>query len=222
MKQGLAIAIDGPAGAGKSTISGLLAAATGFELLDTGAMYRAITWAWLTDCQESSEILPQTSAETHNFVFDVVSNKMRVLCDGKDISDLIRSSEVTSNVSLVAAIAEVRDHAVALQRQYVAKTINRGVGIIVEGRDIGSTVLPNADLKFFLTADPIARATRRALELGRDPEDVIQEIIARDDLDTQREASPLRIPEDAVIVDASHLSIDEVLERMLHQISRVS
>ena len=184
-------------------------------------MYRAITWAWLKDCQDNSETPPQVSAKSHEFVFDVVENKMRVTCDGQDITEQIRSSEVTSNVSLVAAISQVRERAVFLQRQYVDKTINQGIGIIVEGRDIGSTVLPNADLKFFLTADAIARATRRALELGRDPAVVIEEISARDDLDTQREVSPLRIPDDAVIVDASHLSIDEVLERMLHQISRL-
>ena len=220
MKQGIAIAIDGPAGAGKSTISKLLASRTGFHLLDTGAMYRAITWAWLKDAEKNPLANPADSAAEHDFAFDVVDGSTIAICDGLDISDDIRTSEVTGNVSLVAAVADVREIAVSMQRRYVDKNINKGIGIIVEGRDIGTTVLPNANLKFFLTADPKQRAIRRALELGRDPELVIEEILARDAADSEREISPLRVPEDALIIDASHLTIEAVVEQMLHQVSR--
>lgn len=222
MTHGIAIAIDGPAGAGKSTVSSLLATKTGFQLLDTGAMYRALTWAWLNDARTQPDILPIHSAQSHVFSFEVRDGLTHVTSDSQEITQAIRSAEVTNNVSFVAAIPEIREIAVDLQRQYVDKNIKTGVGIIVEGRDIGSTVLPNADLKFFLTADAHQRAIRRALELGRDPKAVIDEINNRDEADSSREVSPLRVPEDAIVIDATHLTVDQVIEQMLHHIARVS
>jgi cytidylate kinase len=215
MTRGISIAIDGPAGAGKSTVSKLLAQAANLELLDTGAMYRAYTWAWIHDRQHDPSALLETSMENHEIEVSYEAGKTAVRCDGRDISAEIRGAEVTALVSEVAAQPFVRVKAVALQRQIVEKAQAEGMGVVLEGRDIGTTVLPSATLKFFLTANVEARAQRRAAEIGADSEQVRDELEARDKVDSQRETSPLRAAEDAIHIDATGLTPQEVVNIMM-------
>jgi CMP/dCMP kinase len=162
---GLVIAIDGPAGSGKSSVSRAVATRLGLNYLDTGAMYRAITWAVLQagidpdDATAVAGIL--TSNKPPRLVSGTDPQNPTIEVDGVDVADPIRGAAVTDAVSAVSAVPAIREHLVELQRQYVADS---GAGIVVEGRDIGSVVLPDADLKIFLTADPSVRARRRAAE----------------------------------------------------------
>lgn len=222
MLKALSIAIDGPAGAGKSTVSKALASKTGFALLDTGAMYRAFTWAFRQDRVVDPSVTVQESAPRHDIVVSFIDGATQVLCDGRDISVEIRSAEVTSQVSEVSAVAEVRKLAVALQRKTVESVLGSNRGVILEGRDIGSTVLPNASLKFFLTADAEARAARRGLEIGKTADEVVGLIRERDEADSSRPESPLRKAEDAIEIDATHMTAEEVVEAMYNRIVDVA
>lgn len=214
----ISIAIDGPAGAGKSTVSKLLARKTGFQLLDTGAMYRAFAWLDL-----SKNYGPNLAANisSHKFDFNMSTGSMQVHCDGLDISQAIRSAEVTSRVSSVAANEKVRNLAVAMQQDFIKKELSNGNSVILEGRDIGTVVLPDADLKFFLTADPIRRAQRRAAEVGGNVEEIALAIAKRDELDSTREASPLVKADDAILIDASEINAENVVEIMLAEIEKI-
>lgn len=214
----VSVAIDGPAGAGKSTVSRLLSKKTGFELLDTGAMYRA--FAWLDLQHHYGENLAKSIAH-HNFDFNMETGSMQVCCDGVDISKDIRSAQVTSHVSKVAADPKVRIVAVELQRLFINQELRKGRSVILEGRDIGTVVLPNADIKFFLTADPIRRAERRAAEVGGDVQEIAKAISVRDQLDSSREASPLAQASDAILVDASDLDAEEVANLMFLEIEKL-
>ena len=214
----ISVAIDGPAGAGKSTVSRMLSSKTGFELLDTGAMYR--TFAWL-DLQNNYGTKLSERIADHEIEFDMSSGKMRVECDGIDISSEIRSSEVTSHVSVVAADFEVRKIAVKQQQNFVKHELLEGKSVILEGRDIGTTVLPDASIKFFLTANPEKRAERRALEVGGDVESIASAIAKRDQLDSSRDVSPLVQANDAVLIDASDLSAEQVVEIMFVEIEKI-
>jgi cytidylate kinase len=216
---GFSIAIDGPAGAGKSSVSKQLALKAGFALLDTGAMYRAITVLCL---QKNAVFEPTEVAKhlrSHDIEIHIEDRITRAFIDGQDVTEKLRSKEVTANVSFVAAIPDVRDWAVNVQRNVVSEELSNGRGIILEGRDIGSVVLPNADIKFFLTASDEVRAMRRAAEIGAAPETILSEIQQRDALDSQREISPLIQAHDAILIDASTMTIDEVVEFMLTKIS---
>ncbi len=190
----MVIAIDGPAGAGKSTVARAVAATLGFTYLDTGAMYRAVALARLRG-QDAAEV-----------AFD----DGRVTLDGEDVSDLIRAPEVSEHASVVSAEPEVRERMVARQREL----LDTG-DWVAEGRDIGSVVKPDAEVKVFLTADPRERAQRRALELGADPEQVLRDVLARDERDTTRAASPLVKADGAIEVDTSGLTVDEVVDRIV-------
>lgn len=214
----ISVAIDGPAGAGKSTVSRLLARETNFELLDTGAMYRAFTWLDLEKNYQSklAEYISQ-----HVFEFDMSGGVMRVECDGKDISEDIRSTEVTDHVSKVAADPAVREIAVAKQRAFIRHELMEGKSVILEGRDIGTTVLPDASIKFFLTASPERRAERRASEVGGEVLEIAEAIAKRDRLDSSREVSPLIQAEDAIVIDASDMSAIEVVAFMKQAIERL-
>ena len=202
------IAIDGPAGAGKSTIAKALAARLGLEYLDTGAMYRAVTFAALREGLD----LDDTEAVA------VLSQRLRldvsergVLADGVDATAAIRGTEVTSNVSKVAANSGVRTELRARQQAWAAE---RGGGVI-EGRDIGSVVFPDAELKLYLTASPRTRAERRVAEAGGDVDEIEKAIAARDHLDSTRSDSPLTEASGSITVDTTGLTIDEVLARIL-------
>jgi cytidylate kinase len=202
------IAIDGPAGAGKSTVGRAVAARLGLEYLDTGAMYRAVTFAALRrgiDPADTDDVASLASA------VEMTLEGPSVVVDGVDATVEIRGREVTAAVSAVAANARVRSELVRRQRAWVAE---RG-GAVVEGRDIGSVVFPDATLKLFVTASPRVRAERRVAEIGGDVAEVEASIIERDRKDSTRSESPLTETSDAVTVDTTALSVDEVVERIV-------
>ena len=207
------IAIDGPAGAGKSTVARALAARLGLEYLDTGAMYRAVTYAAMrrgidpADAERVARLAEEISLEV---------DEHGVLVDGVDATTEIRSREVTTAVSAVAANSAVRTELVRRQRNWA----NRRGGGVLEGRDIGSVVFPDAELKLYLTASPRVRAERRVAEAGGDVDEIETAIARRDGYDTTRSNSPLVEAEGAVVVDTTGLSIDEVLQRIEQLLER--
>jgi cytidylate kinase len=212
------IAIDGPAGAGKSTIARLVAKRLGLRYLDTGAMYRALTLAALergVPCTDEEALLRVATSVDLEIVFDEETKGNRVYLDGQDVTDLIRRPEVNAYVSLVSSHKKVRDFIVALQKE-----IARRGCIVMDGRDIGTVVMPDADWKIFLHASVEERARRRLRELRRNGHDVdlqelAEQIRQRDHFDSTRAISPLRKAEDAVEVDTTHLNIEEVVARVL-------
>lgn len=202
------IAIDGPAGAGKSTVGRAVADRLGLDYLDTGAMYRAVTFAALRrglDPHDDGDV--GDLSEQLRMTIDGPT----VIVDGVDATIEIRGREVTSAVSAVAANSRVRAELVRRQRQWV----DEHGGGVVEGRDIGSVVFPHATLKLFVTASPRVRAERRVAEIGGDVTEVESSIIERDRKDSTRADSPLTETSDAVVVDTSGLSIDEVVDHIL-------
>lgn len=208
----LIIAIDGPSGTGKSSVSRGLAKRLGLSYLDTGAMYRAMTWHVLdskVDPSATNSVLELIDSAEIESGTDPYEPTIRV--HGIDVSGPIREANVTAAVSAVSAIPEVRAHLVELQR-YLANRDDAGV--VVEGRDIGNVVLPNASLKIFLTADPVARAARRAGESGGDLASVQNALTARDAADSSRAASPLTQTPDAIVVDTTHMTLEEVIDTL--------
>lgn len=205
------IAIDGPAGAGKSTISKLVAKELQFQYVDTGAMYRAITLHFL-----GQGISPEDAAENAaNLRASIQMNGQQIVFNGRDVSREIRSLEVNQAVSAYAAIPAIRIFLVKLQRQ-----IGKDQNIVVDGRDIGTYVFPEAELKIFLTASVEVRAKRRFDEMRAKGEavewaDIVENIRERDRIDSEREMAPLKKADDAVEVDTSDLTIQEVVDRIL-------
>jgi cytidylate kinase len=204
----LVVAIDGPAGAGKSTVGRAVAARLGLGYLDTGAMYRAATFAVLRRGIAPGDL--DAVAEVADDL-DLELDDRTVLVDGVDATAAIRGRDVTEAVSAVAANSRVRAVMVARQRAWVAE---RGGGV-VEGRDIGSVVFPAAALKLYVTASPRVRAERRVAELGGDVAEIESAIVERDRRDSTRADSPLLEADGAVVVDTSDLSIDEVVDTIL-------
>lgn len=208
----MVIAIDGPGGVGKSTVARAIAARLGVAHLDTGATYRAATLAVLeagVDPDDGAAVLEVVEKVAMGYGLG------KVYLDGRDVSTDIRSAEVTAASSIVSARAEVRSHVVDFQRLWVAV---HGGHAVVEGRDIGTVVFPNTPAKVFLTASPEIRAARRAGDAQsaeRDVATVAAELGARDRADSTRAASPLRPADDAVVIDTSDLSIDEVVDAIL-------
>ncbi len=208
------VAIDGPSGTGKSSTSKAVAAKLGLSYLDTGAQYRAITWWMLNNgvnVDDPAEVA--LAAAKPVIVSGTDPAAPTITVDGQDASGPIRTQEVTAAVSAVSAVPEVRARLVELQRTAAASAEQ---GIVVEGRDIGTTVLPDATLKVFLTASPEARATRRNGELkGKDAvtlEATRAALVLRDSLDSGRRTSPLAKADDAVEVDTTELTLDQVIE----------
>ncbi|EGJ78381.1 MULTISPECIES: (d)CMP kinase [unclassified Streptomyces] len=208
------VAIDGPSGTGKSSTSKAVAAKLGLSYLDTGAQYRAITWWMLrngVDVADPAAIA--AAAGKPGIVSGTDPAAPTITVDGTDVAAPIRTQEVTSKVSAVSAVPEVRHVITELQRS-IARAAREG--IVVEGRDIGTTVLPDADLKVFLTASPEARAARRSGELkGKEASDLAatrQALVARDAADSGRKTSPLAKAGDAVEVDTTDLSLQQVVE----------
>lgn len=205
------IAIDGPAGAGKSTVGKALARRLGVGYLDTGAMYRAMTFAALRrgvvegDLDEVAAMAPTVELAVEDGIVTV---------DGVDATAAIRGREVTEAVSQIAANPAVRGVLVDRQRSWVT----RHGGGVVEGRDIGTVVFPDADLKLYVTASPRVRAERRVRELGGDVVEVEASIIKRDRVDSSRAHSPLSEADDAVVVDTTGMSIDEVVDHILEML----
>ncbi|MEV6203805.1 (d)CMP kinase [Streptomyces sp. NPDC051771] len=205
------VAIDGPSGTGKSSTSKAVAAKLGLDYLDTGAQYRAITW-WMigngVDVDDAEAVA--NAAGKPVIVSGTDPSRPTITVDGVDAAGPIRTEEVTSRVSAVSAVPEVRALITELQRR-IAREAERG--IVVEGRDIGTTVLPDADLKIFLTASAEARAARRSGELkGVDVRATQEALVKRDAADSSRKTSPLAKAGDAVEVDTTELTLDQVIE----------
>jgi CMP/dCMP kinase len=208
---GYKLAIDGPAGSGKSTISSLIAKKLGWTHIDTGAMYRAVTLQALELKIDLNEEAQYRFLETSKIHYDFD----RIYINDRDVSDAIRSEAVTNNVSLVSSFPYVRKKLVELQ-QLASKQGN----IIMDGRDIGTVVIPNADLKIFLTANVEERAKRRYKEhikKGKESQisKVIEDIVIRDQKDSTRKESPLRKAEDAIVIDTTYLTIEEVVNKII-------
>lgn len=206
------IAIDGPGGAGKSTIAKMVAEKMNMEYIDTGAMYRAIGWLFSKESvdTENEEAVRKVLDET---TMDFEDN--HVILNGQDISGEIRTPEISKAASICSKLPAVRSKLVALQRG-----IAKGKSVVMDGRDIGTNVLPNAELKIFLTADPMVRAKRRydqLVEAGKEAnlDSICEDIKERDYQDTHRELNPLKQAEDAVLLDTSDMTIEEVLHQIM-------
>ena len=201
------IAVDGPSGSGKSSISKAAAEQLNYKFLDTGAMYRALTWFCLQEkLSDEDEIFENLI--NHNFVLNISVDPRidQVLVNESDITAVIRLDEVTTKVSFYAAMPKLRSYLVQRQQELVE---NSDQGIVVEGRDIGSVVLPNADSKTYITASDEIRAKRRALQANADENKVFEAQKIRDNLDSNRKVSPLIVPEGAIILDNSTLNFEE-------------
>jgi CMP/dCMP kinase len=194
------VAIDGPAGAGKSSVAKAVARALGFTYLDSGAMYRSVALAACARGVGPAEVAPELRIEVGE----------RILLDGHDVTSAIRSAAVSEAASRAAADPAVRSAMVALQRELLSHG-----DWVAEGRDIGTVVAPDAELKVFLTADPAERARRRAAELGVDPATVLAEQTIRDERDRTREHSPLEPAPGSVTVDTTGLSLPEVIDQVV-------
>ena len=221
MTKTLQIAIDGPAGAGKSSVAKVLAKRLNCIYLDTGAMYRAVTWLAMQQQVDVTDLMGIARLlETLQLEFKEEQGVQHLYCNGTDVTEAIRSPQVSANVSAVAMIPLVRETLVA-QQQHIAANCD----VQMDGRDIGTTVLPDAQYKFFLTASLEERARRRYLELkeiGVDDnmEQIKQDIALRDQKDSQREVSPLVQAPDAELIDTSNLSFDEVVEKLFDKIEK--
>jgi cytidylate kinase len=219
MSRPLIIAIDGPSGAGKSTLGRRLARELGLLYIDTGAMYRAVALAAVTSGVELSDAARVSEvARRASIRLEGDPDSLRVILDGRDVSGAIRGEEVGQAASVVSTIPDVRRELVRRQREMGAAG-----GVVLDGRDIGTVVFPAADVKFFLTARPEERARRRlGEERARDRSQTFEETLAdineRDLRDTTRDDSPLRAAPDAVVIDTTGLSIDDVFRRMLQVI----
>jgi CMP/dCMP kinase len=219
------VAIDGPAGAGKSTVARRLAARLGFTLVDTGALYRAVALAsrragvaW-DDDQAATAVALRIVASRALALLPDADKGVRVILEGEDVSDAIRAADMGMGASRVSAIGGVREALFQLQRLAGEKG-----GVVLEGRDIGTVVFPDAEVKFFLTASPEVRARRRYDELVQRGERVdydatLEDVRVRDQQDTTRSIAPLRQAEDATLIDSSGRTIDEVVEEMADKVS---
>ena len=208
------VAIDGPAGAGKSTIAKALAVALNIPYLDTGAMYRMVTYAALRD---GIDLNNESAVADISKSMNVVMSSDRFIVDDVDVTDIIRGPQVTEAVSTVAALSAVRSELRSSQRSWVE---NAGGGV-VEGRDIGTVVFPDATLKVFLTASPAVRAQRRVAQSGGDVVVIEEQIRQRDHLDSTRADSPLRESNDSLFIDTTDLSIDAVVNQITSTVESI-
>ena len=214
---GCNIAIDGPAGAGKSTIAKKVAKELSFIYVDTGAMYRAMAYYLLSQGIKGDE--QEAIAEKcqgADISIEYKDGEQIVILNGENVNGVIRTEEVGNMASVSSANPKVREHLLKLQRTLAASN-----DVVMDGRDIGTTILPDAEVKIYLTASPETRAKRRALEyeqkgIACDINQICQDIVARDLRDMNREISPLKQAEDAVLVDSSEMGIDEVVNAILH------
>ena len=213
----LTIAIDGPSGAGKSTVGKSLAKRLGYLYIDTGAMYRTVA---LMARERSVDVEDETTlsrlASSLHITFVSVGEETYVLCDGEDVTEAIRSPEISRLASGISMRKVVREALVQKQRE-----MGRGGGVVLEGRDIGTVVFPDADVKFYLDAEPEERGRRRFKELNEkgmkvDFRGTLEEVIKRDHNDMKRDLSPLRKADDALLIDSTHRSVEEIVQEMVH------
>ncbi|MBK7964342.1 MAG: (d)CMP kinase [Bacteroidetes bacterium] len=232
MSSRLIIAIDGYSSCGKSTVAKGLARKLGIHYIDSGAMYRAVTLYFLEnnipipgpeELQDSVYDFSDALSKINiTFQFNPISDFSEVYLNGRNVENEIRTMEINEQVSHVSAIKSVREHLVKLQR-----SAGKEGGLVMDGRDIGTTVFPNADLKIFMKADPMVRSERRFKELkakGVDVllEDVIQNVVGRDYEDSHREVSPLRKAEDAIILDNTYLTHEEQVEFVMEAVRKLA
>jgi len=212
------VAVDGPAGAGKSSIAKAVAEEIGFIYVDTGALYRSVALYALENDLDNDSLI--ASLDKINIRLEFINGSQHVILNEDDVSDKIRTSDVSMNASKVSALPEVRKYLFDLQKKIAAEN-----NIIMDGRDIGTVVLPDADLKVFLTASAEERANRRFLEV-RDSnityEKVLEEIKQRDYNDMHRDISPLRQADDAVLLDTTGMTIDEVKNKLKAMIAEIN
>jgi cytidylate kinase len=219
MTKGLIIAIDGPSGAGKSTVARSVAARLGYLYLESGALYRAVAWKVIQEgvdpgnTQALKDLCHRIKISVQN-----IRGQSRICVDQKDVTDELKTPVLDRVSSQISAVASVRERLLDLQRQ-----IGQRGGVVIEGRDIGSVVFPDAGLKFYLDASTEVRAQRRHDELRRKGYEVTlasvrEEIQARDQRDIQRDLAPLKRPEDAVYIDTTHLTLDQVVDTMVGEI----
>jgi len=212
------IAIDGPSGSGKSTVARAVAQRLGYLYVDTGAMYRAVTYLALKqqiDLDNQLALGALAKGTRFSIVHFCQSGSISLWCNGEDVNPYLRNWDVTSEVSRVAAVAAVRCYLVRSQRVFA-----RSGGVVMEGRDIGTVVIPDAEFKFFLTADLETRIKRRALELcgnGRsvDTEELRRQLIYRDETDRNRTVGPLKIGPDTIVIDGTKLTADDTVDRIV-------
>jgi len=214
------IAIDGPSGAGKSTVARVLAERLGYIYIDTGAMYRAVAWKAKKEGIHINEESLKTLCASIKISLKEVSGEIRIFLDGNDVTDDIRVPEIDMMASAVSVFPSVRERLLELQRDMA-----RNGGIVMEGRDIGTVVFPDADLKFFLDATIEERGRRRYQDLLSkgivdDLEKVTSEIMKRDEADTKRALAPLRRAEDSIYIDSTKMGINEVVEFMFKEIEK--
>lgn len=207
------IALDGPSGSGKSTIANLLAKKLKISYLNTGSMYRALTLYLLENNIKKTDDFDKNILENINI--DI--NKDKVFLNGEDVSKEIRDKEVTENVSWVSSMPEVREYLVEMQRN-----ISNNKSIILDGRDIGTVVFPNAKYKFYLTASSFVRAKRRfdQKEIAKSFEEIKEDIEKRDYLDSHREISPLKKADDAIEIDSSDLTIAQTIDKIIENMDK--
>lgn len=216
------IAIDGPAGAGKSSIAKLVAKKLSFVYVDTGAMFRTVAYYFLSQGKDPSDAEMVTEeCEKISISIEYKDGAQHIFLDGTDVSTEIRQEEVGKNASVVAKNQAVRNRLLALQRQMAEKQ-----DVIMDGRDIGTVVLPDAQVKIYLTASASVRAGRRYKELVEKGETcnlkkIEEDIIARDEQDMNREIAPLKQAEDAVLVDSSYMTIEEVVDKIIEIVEKV-
>ncbi len=216
----ISVAIDGPAGAGKSTIAKLAAKKLNFIYVDTGALYRTLGLAGAeskADIHDDSQL--EKLLQSSRVELKYSSSEQRVLLNGEDVSEKIRSSEMGAAASEISAIPRVREHLLDMQRD-MAKSNN----VIMDGRDIGTVVLPNADVKIFLTASPECRARRRLRDLEEkgeavDYDEVLQMIIKRDYQDSHRETAPLKPADDSILIDTTELDLEQSADKIISVIA---
>ncbi|MFC0344142.1 (d)CMP kinase [Epilithonimonas hispanica] len=218
------IAIDGFSSTGKSSISKIIAKRLGLIHMDTGALYRGITYFALQNCTDENKKLDIhkliSNLPNINLEFQNIDGELQLFLNGKNINKEIRFPQVSDNVSQVAKEADIRNFLLKTQREITEKG-----GVIMDGRDIGTVVLPNADYKFFMTASQDERARRRFLELEAagektDVETVKQNLITRDKIDSEREISPLKQADDAILIDNTHINKEETIELILSYIKK--
>jgi cytidylate kinase len=216
VRRSIVVAVDGPSGSGKSTVSRRLAQALAARYLDTGAMYRAVTWAVLqagTDPHDADTVTKIAVEAVLAIGTDPADP--HITLDGQNVDRAIRGPEVTATVSAVSAVPGVRVALVDRQREIIDAAGGAGVGIVVEGRDIGTVVAPQADLKVFLTASSSERARRRSAEQAADLDATAADLRRRDHLDSTRAVNPLAQAADAVVLDTTEYGIDEVVARLV-------